>query len=226
MKLKIISISFLTLLVVFGYQESIKLPDGFVYVKQIIPDLDIELRYYSANNFVGDTIDGYNANVLILTKETAEALKKVQHDLQEQNLCLQVYDGYRPQRAVNHFMRWAKDLNDTINKQQFYPDVEKRYLFREEYIATRSGHSRGSTVDLTIIDGITSEPLDMGSPYDFFGKESWVNHADLTDVQKANRKLLQEVMLKHNFRNYAKEWWHFTLRWEPFPETYFDFEVE
>ena len=226
MKLKIISISFLTLLVIFGYQESTKLPDGFVYVKQIIPDLDIELRYNSTNNFVGDTIDGYNANVLILTKETAEALKKVQHDLQQQNLCLQVYDGYRPQRAVNHFMRWAKDLNDTINKQQFYPDVEKRYLFREEYIATRSGHSRGSTVDLTIIDGISGESLDMGSPYDFFGKESWVNHADLTDVQKANRKLLQEVMLKHNFRNYAKEWWHFTLRWEPFPETYFDFEVE
>lgn len=226
MKLKIAAISFLMLLCAFSSQKSNTLPDGFVYVKDLIPDLDVELRYYSIYNFVGDTITGYHANSLILTKETAEALKKVQHDLQQQNLCLKVYDGYRPQRAVNHFMRWAKDLNDTINKQQFYPDVEKRHLFREEYIATRSGHSRGSTLDLTIIDGITNTPLDMGSPYDFFGKESWVDHADLTETQKANRKLLQEVMLKHNFRNYAKEWWHFTLRWEPFPDTYFDFEVQ
>ena len=214
------------LLFAFGSQESKELSEGFVYAKNVIPDLNIELRYLTTNNFVGDTIDGYKANVLIITKETAQALKKVQHDLQQQNLCLKVYDGYRPQRAVNHFMRWAKDLNDTINKQQFYPNVEKRYLFREEYIATRSGHSRGSTLDLTIIDGITNEPLDMGSPYDFFGKESWVNHSDLTEAQIANRQLLQEVMLKHNFRNYAKEWWHFTLRWEPFPNTYFDFEVE
>lgn len=226
MKLKITIISLMLLLVAFGSQKPKELPEGFVYAKNVIPDLNVELRYFSSNNFIGDTIDGYKANKLILTKETAEALKKVQHELHQQNLCLKVYDGYRPQRAVNHFMRWAKDLNDTINKQQFYPDVEKRYLFREEYIATRSGHSRGSTLDLTIIDGITNEPLDMGSPYDFFGKESWVNHDDLTEIQMANRQLLQKVMLKHNFRNYAKEWWHFTLRWEPFPKTYFDFEIE
>ncbi|WP_033957085.1 M15 family metallopeptidase [Psychroserpens jangbogonensis] len=226
MKLKITIISIVMLLFAFGSQESKELSEGFVYAKNVIPDLNIELRYLTTNNFVGDTIDGYKANVLIITKETAQALKKVQHELQQQNLCLKVYDGYRPQRAVNHFMRWAKDLNDTINKQQFYPNVEKRYLFREEYIATRSGHSRGSTLDVTIIDGITNEPLDMGSPYDFFGKESWVKHSDLTEAQIANRQLLQEVMLKHNFRNYAKEWWHFTLRWEPFPNTYFDFEVE
>jgi len=226
MKLKITIISLLMLLFAFSYQEPKELPEGFVYAKNVIPDLNIELRYFSTNNFVGDTIDGYKSNKLIITNETAQALKKVQHDLQQQNLCLKVYDGYRPQRAVNHFMRWAKDLNDTINKHQFYPDVEKRYLFREEYIATRSGHSRGSTLDLTIIDGITNEPLDMGSPYDFFGKESWVDHENLTETQKANRQLLQAVMLKYNFRNYAKEWWHFTLRWEPFPKTYFDFEIE
>ncbi|WP_299224728.1 M15 family metallopeptidase [uncultured Psychroserpens sp.] len=226
MKLKIAVISFLILLLVSSFQNTSKLPDGFVYVKDMIPDLNVELRYFTANNFVGDTIDGYKANKLILTRETAEALKLVQHELQQQNLCLKVYDGYRPQRAVNHFMRWARDLNDTINKQAFYPDVEKRFLFKEEYIATRSGHSRGSTIDLTIIDGITNEPLDMGSPYDFFGKESWVNHDDLTKEQKANRQLLQRVMLKHNFRNYAKEWWHFTLRWEPFSDTYFDFLVK
>ncbi|RED42802.1 D-Ala-D-Ala dipeptidase VanX [Winogradskyella eximia] len=216
------SFLFLTL----GFQQKHTLPDGFVYVKSVIPDLDVELRYFSQNNFVGDTIDGYKANRLILTKETAEKLKLVQNELQSQNLCLKVYDGYRPQPAVNHFMRWAKDLNDTINKQQFYPEVNKRNLFKAGYIASRSGHSRGSTIDLTITDGETGEPLDMGSPYDFFGESSWVAHDDLTEQQKKNRQLLQTVMLKHNFRNYPKEWWHFTLRWEPFPKTYFDFDVE
>ncbi|WP_338734128.1 M15 family metallopeptidase [Mangrovimonas cancribranchiae] len=202
------------------------LPEEFVNVKEIIPDITIELRYYSTNNFVGDTIPGYYANELILTKPTAKALKKVQEELQEQNLCLKVFDGYRPQQAVNHFMVWAKDLNDTINKQEFYPKVEKRHLFREEYIATRSGHSRGSTVDLTIINGNTGEALDMGSPYDFFGQESWVNYDGITLKQKQNRQLLQQVMIKHGFRNYAKEWWHFTLRGEPFPKTYFDFKIQ
>jgi D-alanyl-D-alanine dipeptidase len=210
----------------FTTQESSRLPEGFVYAKNVISDLDVELRYYSSNNFVGDTIEGYKANRLILTKQSAEALKLVQDELQKQNLCLKVYDGYRPQRAVNHFMRWAKYLNDTIHKQQFYPDVEKRFLFKEAYIATRSGHSRGSTLDLTLTDGNTGEPLDMGSPYDFFGVQSWVDYDKITETQKANRQLLQTVMLKHNFRNYPKEWWHFTLRWEPFPNTYFDFEVE
>lgn len=203
-----------------------KLPEGFVYVKTIIPDLDVELRYYSTNNFVGDTITGYHANVLILTKSTALALKNVQDDLQQQGYCLKVYDGYRPQRAVNHFIRWAKDLKDTINKQHYYPKVVKRYLFKEGYIASRSGHSRGSTVDLTIIDGNTEEELDMGSPFDFFGEESGLTYTNLTEAQKANRQLLQGVMLKHGFRNYVEEWWHFTLRGEPFPNTYFDFEVE
>lgn len=221
---------FLLLLVGFAFaftkQDAALLPEGFVYVKTIIPDLDVELRYYTSNNFVGDTIDGYKSNKLILTVEAANALKLVQDELQLQNLCLKVYDGYRPQEAVNHFMRWATDLNDTINKQQFYPDVEKQHLFREEYIATRSGHSRGSTLDLTITDGNTGIPLDMGSPYDFFGEQSWVDYDDITEAQKTNRQLLQTVMLKHNFRNYPKEWWHFTLRWEPFPDTYFDFLVE
>ena len=226
MKIKLILFAFIIMGTAFQSEKKADVPEGFVFVKTLIPDLDIELRYYSTNNFVGDTINGYKANKLILTKESAEALKLVQDELQLQNLCLKVYDGYRPQRAVNHFMRWAKDLNDTINKQEFYPDVEKRFLFKEEYIATRSGHSRGSTLDLTIIDGATGISIDMGSPYDFFGVESWVDHQDLTEEQKANRQLLQDVMLKHNFRNYPKEWWHFTLRWEPFPDTYFDFEVK
>lgn len=212
--------------IAFAFNTRRELPEGFVYANDIIKDLDVELRYYSDRNFVGDTIDGYKKNTLILTKAAVLQLKLVQEQLYEQNLCLKVYDGYRPQRAVNHFMQWAKDLNDTINKIQFYPTVDKRNLFQEGYIASRSGHSRGSTLDLTITNGETGEPLDMGSAYDFFGEQSWVDYQDITKAQKANRQLLQSVMLKYNFRNYPKEWWHFTLRWEPFPDTYFDFEVE
>ena len=211
---------------VFGFNQKQELPEGFVYAKTVIPDLDVELRYYTSNNFVGDTIDGYKANRLIITKGAAEKLKLVQDELQQHNLCLKVYDGYRPQRAVNHFIRWARDLNDTINKQQFYPEVNKRNLFKAGYIASRSGHSRGSTIDLTITNGETGEPLDMGSPFDFFGEQSWVDYNNIEENQKKNRQLLETVMLKYNFRNYPKEWWHFTLRWEPFPKTYFDFEVE
>ena len=226
MKHKIVLIVLTFFILAFHVQDKTLLPDGFVHVKTLMPDLDVELRYYSTNNFVGDTITGYKANTLILTQETAKALQQVQEELYQYNLCLKVYDGYRPQRAVNHFMRWARAINDTLNKQTFYPNVAKSELFKEEYIATRSGHSRGSTLDLTLTNGDTGEPLDMGSPYDFFGEESWVNYEHITEAQKANRQLLQTVMLRHNFRNYPKEWWHFTLRWEPFTDTYFDFEVD
>nr|WP_299396699.1 M15 family metallopeptidase [uncultured Gelidibacter sp.] len=202
------------------------LPEGFVYVKDYIPDLDVELRYLTDHNFVGKPIDGYHTNTLILTKDAAVALQKVQEALRYQNLCLKVYDGYRPQRAVNNFVAWAKDLGDTINKREFYPEVEKQFLFSEGYIASKSGHSRGSTIDLTITDGNTGEPLDMGGAYDFFGEESWLSYANLTEAQQNNREILQKVMQANNFRNYPKEWWHFTLRWEPFPDTYFDFPVE
>ena len=218
------SLTFLFLLVCFKMIG--QLPEGFVYARDIIPELKVELRYYTSNNFVGKRVDGYKSNKLILTKQTALALKQVQAELQSQNLCLKVYDGYRPQQAVNHFMRWAKHLNDTINKKTFYPDVEKKNLFLEEYIATRSGHSRGSTVDLTIVDGNTGKPLNMGSAYDFFGEASWVDYQNITDRQKVNRELLQTIMLKYGFRNYPKEWWHFTLRREPFPDTYFDFPIK
>ena len=226
MKKKILIIVLICLGFAFNKSVNIQLPQGFVHVKEIIPDLDVELRYFSTHNFVGDTIDGYKANTLILTLQTAKALKQVQDELQNQNLCLKVYDGYRPQRAVNHFMRWASNLNDTLNKQEFYPTVDKRFLFRDGYIATQSGHSRGSTIDLTIIDGNTSKPLDMGSPYDFFGEPSWVEYQNISEKQKQNRQLLQNVMQKNGFRNYPQEWWHFTLIGEPFPDTYFDFVVE
>lgn len=203
-----------------------QLPNGFIYVKDSIPDLDVELRYFTSNNFVGKPIDGYHSNRLILTEQTTHALKSVQAELEDNNLCLKVYDGYRPQKAVNHFIRWAHNLNDTINKHIFYPDVDKKNLFIEEYIASRSGHTKGSTLDLTIIDGNTGKPIDMGSDYDFFGQESWVNYQGITDKQKTNRQLLQSIMIKHGFRNYPKEWWHFTLEGEPFPTTYFDFDIK
>lgn len=220
LRYKLFFISFLVCLSGFS-----QLPEGFIHALKVIPDLTVELRYYTSNNFVGRPIDGYQANTLILTKEAAYALKQVQEELENQNLCLKVYDGYRPQRAVNQFAHWARNLNDTINKKIFYPNVDKKNLFKESYIARRSGHSRGSTVDLTIIDGNTGKALDMGSPYDFFGVESWVNFEGITKQQKANRHLLQDVMLKYGFRNYPKEWWHFTLNQEPFPGTYFDFVI-
>jgi len=217
----------LTFLICFVFSSCYaQLPNGFVYVEDVIPDLEVELRYFTSNNFVGKPIEGYHSNKLILTLESAQALKLVHEALQEQNLCLKVYDGYRPQSAVNHFIKWARDLNDTINKHTFYPDVKKRNLFKEEYIASKSGHSRGSTLDLTIIDGNTGIPLDMGSAYDFFGQESWVDYTNITEKQKANRQLLQTFMLNFGFRNYPKEWWHFTLRGEPFRDTYFDFAVK
>ena len=202
-----------------------QLPKGFVYVKDVIPTIKVDLRYYSDNNFLGKKVDGYQANVAILSEKAALALKNVQDELTRYDLSIMIYDSYRPQTAVNHFVRWAKVLNDTINKRAFYPNVDKRNLFKEGYIASKSGHTRGSTLDITLVDINTSEPLDMGSPYDFFGKESWVENNKLTAQQRANRMLLQTIMLKHGFRNYPKEWWHFTLRNEPFPETYFDFPV-
>lgn len=215
---------FLFLLQFFlGYSQ---LPDGFVYANDLIPDLEVDLKYLGSDNFVGQPVDGYRNNCLILTEQTVDALKKIQKALKQQNLAIKVYDGYRPQRAVNHFMRWARDLNDTINKAKFYPDVKKSELFKEDYIASRSGHTKGSTVDITIIDLDTKEELDMGSKFDFFGIQSWVNYKGITEKQKHNRQFLQTIMLKYGFKNYPREWWHFTLKEEPFPNTYFDFPVE
>lgn len=203
-----------------------QLPKGFVYVQDEIPSLQIELRYFSFNNFVGDTINGYLANRLILSSKAAEALKLVQQELNKEGLGLKVFDGYRPQRAVNHFMEWANKLNDTIMKHQYYPDVDKKELFKEGYIAVKSSHSRGSTVDVTLIDLETRKELDMGSPYDFFGSESWVKYKGITKAQKQHRKLLQKIMKKYEFYNYPQEWWHFTLKHEPFTDTYFNFVIE
>jgi len=202
------------------------LPQGFVYLKEIIPDVAIELRYYTKDNFVGERIDGYLDNKGILTLEAALALKKVQDELKQFGLGLKVFDAYRPQSAVNHFVRWAEDLEDKKTKEQYYPDVSKEDLFKNGYIAARSSHSRGSTVDITIIDLETKGELDMGSGFDFFGPITWPSCPYLTVEQRANRMLLRIVMEHYGFEPYEQEWWHFTLRGEPFPEQYFNFPVK
>ncbi|MGB1308227.1 MAG: M15 family metallopeptidase [Oceanihabitans sp.] len=221
MKLKLLFFFYFVNLIAFS-----QLPKGFVYISDIIPDIQIELRYCLNNNFVGEPITGYNAEVCIVSKPAAMALKKVQEELKKQGKTLKIYDAYRPQQAVNHFVKWAKNIKDTIMKRQFYPDVAKRNLFKEGYIASRSRHSSGSTIDLTIVDLNTGKNLDMGTPYDYFGKASWLLYSDLNKNQKANRMLLHTIMLKHGFRHYPQEWWHFTLKGEPFKNQYFNFPVE
>lgn len=198
----------------------------FVSLKKHVSNVQLDLRYFGTNNFIGKRIDGYHSEKAYLSKEAADSLQAVQSELKRYDLGILVYDAYRPQRAVDHFVRWAKDKNDTLMKKTYYPDVAKKALFKEDYIAARSGHSRGSTVDLTIIDLKTGKALDMGSNYDFFGKISWPSCRDISKAQYDNRMKLQGIMTKHGFVSYAKEWWHFTLKKEPFPERYFDFVIE
>ncbi len=205
------------------------LPQGFVYLEEIVPDIKTELHYFTTDNFIGERIDGYFARRCVLTKEAAEALRKVQEDLKSFGLGLKIYDAYRPQRAVNHFVRWAKDLQDARMKFKFYPDIEKKDLFSLGYISEKSSHTRGSTVDLTIVsvdpEGMVRE-LDMGTGFDVFGPKSWPGNPSMSPSQRAHRLLLQTLMKKHGFNPYPQEWWHFTLRREPFPDTYFDFPVQ
>ncbi len=209
-----------------GLAQEKKMPDGFVYVKDQIPDIKLNIRYAGSNNFIGKPVNAYNKPVAILTQEATDALEKVQKDLMSEGYCLKIFDAYRPQTAVNHFMEWARNPGDTLTKQKFYPKVAKKDLFQLGYIATKSGHSRGSTIDLTIIDAQTEQEVDMGSTYDFFGDISHHSTDKITKEQKANRSLLKRIMIKNGFRPYPEEWWHYTLRNEPFPETYFDFPVQ
>jgi D-alanyl-D-alanine dipeptidase len=204
-------------------------PGGFVYVEEVIPDIRVELRYFTDDNFVGQRIDGYLRPRCILTREAAEGLQKVQEELKPFGLGLKIYDAYRPQQAVDHFVRWAKDLADARMKQQFYPNVAKESLFLEGYIAEKSSHSRGSTVDLTIVslaEATLDSELDMGSGFDFFGPESWPENPSMSPQQRAHRLLLQALMQKHGYQPYPQEWWHFTLKREPFPESSFNFPIQ
>lgn len=200
-------------------------PASFVDIGAAVPNLVADLRYFGPRNFVGEKIDGYEQPVCLLTKEAATALAAVQRDLAPKGLGLKVFDCYRPVRAVAHFMRWAKNIADIRTKKEFYPEMDKRNLFRDGYLSSRSAHSRGSTVDLTLVRLADKGELDMGTPYDFFSQRSWPSDTHIGAEAQANRKMLAGAMRAHGFRPYEKEWWHFTLRNEPFPDTYFDFPV-
>jgi len=205
------------------------LPENFVYIEDVIPGIRIDLRYFTDGNFLGRRVDGYVQPRCILTRQAAEALSQVQEELNRFGLGLKIFDAYRPQRAVDDFVRWGRDFADTKMKAEYYPRVQKKDLFREGYIAEKSSHSRGSTVDLTIISpGNQPEEseLDMGTAFDFFGPEAWPDSSLVSSVHRAHRMLLQVLMRKHGFEPYPKEWWHFTLRNEPYPKTYFNFPVQ
>ena len=199
---------------------------GFVVLSDVVPDIIQEIRYYSTYNFVGDRIRGYEEPCALMTKEAALALKEVADDLRAKGYRLKVFDAYRPQMAVDNFVEWARDYNDTRMKKYFYPELNKDVLFPQGYIAEHSGHSRGSTIDLTLFDMSTGKEVDMGGTFDYFGERSHPDYkGDLTKKQLANRKILRDAMLRHGFKPLDTEWWHFTLENEPYPYTYFTFPV-
>ena len=209
----------------------------FVMLTDVVPDAILEIRYYGTYNFVGTRIDGYEEPTAMLTRQAAFALKAVSDDVKQLGFRLKIYDAYRPQKGVDNFVRWAADIPDTLMKKYFYPDLDKSVLFEQEYIYEKSGHSRGSTVDLTLFDMDTEKELDMGGTFDWFGPES---HPDfcgnpetgeytgrkITAKQFANRMILRRAMMAHGFKPLDTEWWHFTLKDEPYPDTYFTFPVK
>lgn len=217
----------------------------FVMIADAVPDAILEIRYYSTYNFVGERIDGYLEPTSMLTRIAADSLRAVSDDVKALGYRLKIYDAYRPQMGVDHFVRWAKDIPDTLMKAFFYPDLTKDVLFPQDYIAEKSGHTRGSTVDLTLFDMKTEKEVDMGGTFDWFGVES---HPDfcgdpetgeykgddkrsptgrtITEEQFRNRMILRRAMLRHGFKALDSEWWHFTLNNEPFPDTYFTFPVK
>lgn len=198
----------------------------FVLLADVCPDIIQEIRYYTTYNFVGERIPGYERPVAYLTRQAADSLKLVCDDLKEQGYRLKVFDAYRPQMAVDFFVRWGSDLEDQRMKEYFYPDCPKSELFRRGYIAHKSGHTRGSTLDLTLFDMKTEREVDMGGTYDFLGETSHYNYSHgLTRDQINHRRILREAMMRHGFKPIAVEWWHFTLRNEPYPDHYFTFPI-
>ena len=213
------------ILIFYSTSFNNNLEAGFVYLKDIDDSIVVNLKYYSSENFTGQFVEGYHSNTAILTKESALALSNAQDDFNKLGYSLILYDAYRPQRAVNFFVQWSKNLNDTINKRIYYPNIKKSELFEFGYIAYKSGHSRGSTVDVSLIEISTNKELDMGTIFDYFGVESHTFFDDISENQKSNRLILYEIMSNNGFKNYSKEWWHFTLENEPHKK-YFDFLVK
>jgi zinc D-Ala-D-Ala dipeptidase len=200
-------------------------PDGFVDAGEQVPGLVLDIRYAGSNNFVGRPIAGYEAPRCLLTREAAAALAAVQADLNALGYGLKVFDCYRPARAVADFAAWARDLDDQRMRAEYYPNVDKSRLFELGYIAERSGHSRGSTLDVTIVEVASGEELDMGTPFDLFDPRSWPSDESVSAEARRHRMMLQSAMAARGFRPLREEWWHFTLEGEPYPETYFDFPV-
>lgn len=203
-----------------------QIPDDFGYITDEIPDIRLEIRYASKENFMGRMVNGYSSPKVVLTKKALSALKKAQTEFNQLGYGIKVFDAYRPQRAVDDFMQWIKAENDTVKKQEYYPQLNKKNLVLQGYIAEKSGHSRGSTLDLSLVYQAgekKGQEVDMGGEWDFFGKRSNYDFSEISLRQKENRALLQKIMIKYGFLPYAKEWWHFTLSEEPFPNTYFDF---
>ena len=202
-----------------------ELPEGFCYVHEVIDDVILDIRYAGAHNFVGDVIDGYEAPYAILSNEAALRLKEAADEFREMGYRIMIFDAYRPQSAVRHFVRWAKDADDMRMREEFYPEYKKKILLVDQgYIARNSSHCRGSAVDLTITD-LAGTPLDMGTGFDYFGKLAWHGAKGITPEQTANRQILCAVMEKHGFRRFDHEWWHYKLMGEPFDQG-FDFPVK
>jgi len=202
-----------------------KMPKGFSLVSDVIEDCLLDIRYYSTFNFVGARVDGYLDPVAIMTNESLALLKKASDEFRKMGYLIKVFDAYRPQKAVDHFVRWSMDLNDERTKEYFYPMYEKATLFELDFISKNSNHSRGSTIDLTLFDPKTGMDLDMGGGFDYFGDLSHADYEDITEEQKKNRMILRTVMIQNGFRPFNGEWWHFTMVNEPYPNQYFDFDV-
>ena len=206
----------------------------FVLVTDVVPDAILEIRYYSSYNFIGERIPGYEQPIAMLTRQAADSLKVVSDELLQKGYRLKVFDAYRPQCAVDFFMEWAADTTDVRMQDYFYPELTKSVLIPQGYIAEKSGHTRGSTIDLTLFDMNTEKEVDMGCTFDYFGVASHPDvlpeqeigaYCPITQEQYDNRMILREAMLAHGFKPYDCEWWHFTLENEPFPDTYFTFPV-
>ena len=200
-------------------------PSGFVLLADYVPHIIQEIRYYSTYNFIGERIDGYEEPCALLSIEAARALKAVSNEMFVHGYRLKVFDAYRPACAVKQFVLWGIEDQDIRMKPYFYPNLEKQELFARGYIASQSSHSRGSTVDLTLLDMQTGKELDMGGPFDLFSPISHPDCREITDEQYENRMMLRHVMLRCGFEPMDCEWWHFSLRDEPYPDTYFNFPV-
>ena len=227
-----------TLLSACRNTETAVLPEedrsDFVLVTDVVPDAILEIRYYSTYNFIGDRIPGYEEPVALLTRQAADSLKAVSDELLQLGYRLKIFDAYRPQCAVDYFMKWAKDVEDVRMKEYFYPELDKSVLVPQEYVAEKSGHTRGSTIDLTLFDMKKEKEVDMGCTYDYFGIASHPDvlpgqeigaYEPINEEQYHNRMILRDAMLRHGFKPYDCEWWHFTLKDEPYPDTYFTFPI-